>query len=105
MVVTSEPKPAAGETQPATPGSPGPTGLPRRSVRWLAFIAIVVGGALGAVIGSGLANAGCDTDCGTTALVGALIGGIACAIGVGIVATLVLRAMREWHTIQDRDSR
>ena len=114
MPVTSEPEDSMASIKPsewpdgsnATPGgsSVPPTGRPSRNARVLAFLAIVGGGLLGAVIGAGLANATCDaSSCARQAFLGALIGGIACAVGVGIVATLALRAMGEWHTIRARD--
>lgn len=36
----------------------------------------------------------------TWAAIGALIGAVSGAVGVGIVATLTLRAMNEWNAVQ-----
>jgi hypothetical protein len=35
--------------------------------------------------------------------IGAVVSGVIAAVGVGVIATLVLRAMGEWKTIQEPD--
>jgi len=79
-------------------------GPPRPSTAALvaAFAAIVVGGLAGAVIGAGLVGVGCHGSCGTAKGAGTVVGGALGAIGVGIVAVLVLRAMSEWRRIDRR---
>jgi hypothetical protein len=62
-----------------------------------AFLAVVVGGLSGAAIGFGLVGIDCTGDCGTPQGIGAIVGGLAGAVGVAIVAVLVLRAMAEWR--------
>jgi hypothetical protein len=66
-----------------------------------AFLAVVVGGLSGAVIGYGLVDIGlageCTTDCGTAQGIGAVVGGLFGAVGVAVVAVLVLRAFAEWR--------
>ena len=62
-----------------------------------AFVAVVVGGLCGALIGFGLVNIDCQGDCGTPKGIGAVIGGLFGAVGVAVVAVLVLRAFAEWR--------
>jgi hypothetical protein len=75
------------------PHTPRPV-LSRTAVL-VAFLAVVAGGLCGALIGSGLVAIDCQGDCGTAQGVGALIGGLAGALGVAVVAVLVLRALAE----------
>jgi hypothetical protein len=90
---------------------------PRRGPVYLAFGLVVVAGVLGALIGSGLASASCVEDpsllerlltsvdgftaesrsCTPFEIGGALGGAAIAAVGAGIVAVLVLRAMAEWR--------
>ncbi len=84
-----------------------PTGLPSRAAYLLVFASVVLAGVLGGIIGYGIVDVGglglsthvtrANTGPGATAkLVGTLLGAGFGAIGVGIVAVLVLRAMAEW---------
>jgi hypothetical protein len=84
-----------------------PTGLPSRAAYLLVFATVVLAGLLGGIIGYGVVDVGglglsthpSHTAAGPSAtakLVGTLIGAGFGAIGVGIVAVLVLRAMAEW---------
>jgi len=68
--------------------------LPPRGAYLLAFAATVLAGALGAVIGFGIVDVGSDS--GAAQFLGAVVGAAVGAIGVGVVAVLVLRAMAEW---------
>jgi hypothetical protein len=83
------------------PGEPGeslvPAGLPSRGAYVLAFLSVVVAGAFGGIIGYGLVDISANGDAGAAALVGLVVGGLIGAIGVGVVAVLVLRAMAEWQ--------
>ena len=79
--------------------------LPSVRARVAAFVAILLGGACGALIGYGLVDVQCTGDCGTAEGAGAVTGGLIAAIGVAVVAVLVLRAMGEWRTIQRERSR
>lgn len=74
--------------------------LPPVGARVLAFVAILVGGACGALIGVGVVNAQCEGDCTTPSSVGGLLGAVVGALGVAVVAVLALRAMGEWRTIE-----
>ena len=62
-----------------------------------AFVAVVVGGLSGALIGYGLVGIDCVGDCGTPKGIAAVIGGVFGAVGVAVVAVLVLRAFAEWR--------
>jgi hypothetical protein len=62
-----------------------------------AFVAVVVGGLCGALIGYGLVGIDCVGNCGTPKGIGAVVGGVFGAVGVAVVAVLVLRAFAEWR--------
>lgn len=76
--------------------------LPSPAARALAFAAICLGGLAGGLIGYALVDLQCDGDCGLLAGIGILVGAVLAAGGTAIVAVLVLRAIGEWHEIQDR---
>jgi hypothetical protein len=95
--VAAEPEPpvAADRSTGEDPAAElDPPMLPSRGAFLLAFAAVVVAGALGAVIGYGITDV--TSDSGLAAFVGAVVGGALGAAGVGVVAVLVLRAMAEW---------
>jgi len=71
---------------------------PPESARWIAFVGVLVGGLLGALIGYGTMDILSDSELsiGLGTLVAAAIG----AVGVGILASLTLRAMSEWKATQ-----
>lgn len=70
---------------------------PPTTARWLGFLAIIVGGLLGALIGWGTGDVLGGSD--LWAAFGALAGAVFCAVGVGVVAALTLRAMNEWNAV------
>jgi hypothetical protein len=74
-----------------------PAGLPSRGAYVLAFFSVVLAGAFGGIIGYGLVDIGCSGDCRVAVIGGLAVGALIGAIGVGIVAVLVLRAMAEWQ--------
>jgi hypothetical protein len=81
-----------------------PTALPSVGARALAFLSIVVGGVCGGLISYAITELQCGPDdgapdSGCTLIAGGagLTGAIACALGVAVVAVLVLRAMAEWR--------
>lgn len=72
----------------------------------LAYLGVVLAGLLGAAIGGGLVDSMCHSSpgggCGANVAAGAVVGGLVGAVGVGVVAVLVLRAMHEWNEYQAR---
>jgi hypothetical protein len=74
-----------------------PAGLPSRGAYIFAFLSVVFAGAFGGIIGYGLVDIGCSGDCGLAVVAGLAVGALIGAVGVGIVAVLVLRAMAEWQ--------
>lgn len=90
---TTSPLPFEGLVAPTPEDASPPT-----PARWLAFVGVLVGGLLGGLIGYGVG----DILGGSSiwAAVGALLAGVGCAIGIGIVASLTLRAMNEWNLSQ-----
>lgn len=75
--------------------------LPSVRARALAFLAIVVAGACGALIGFSFVELQCHGSCAAPETAGALVGGAGAAAGVAVVAVLTLRAMGEWKTIKE----
>ncbi len=84
---------------------PGPidSALPPTAARALAFVAILVSGICGGLIGWKVTDLQVAGDSALVPGLGGLAGAVFAAGGVGIVAVLVLRAMGEWHTIQQAD--
>ena len=78
----------------AGPDDAVPPMLPSRAAFLLAFAGVLVAGLLGAIIGFGVADV--SSDSAVVTFLGALVGALIGAVGVGIVAVLVLRAMAEW---------
>ena len=86
----------------ASPEEPTPTALPPVGARLLAFVAILIGGLCGGLIGYAFMDLQCGGDCATSSGIGGLVGAIVGAAGVGVISVLALRAMGEWHRIQDK---
>ena len=80
-----------------------PSALPPAGARALAFGAILVAGACGAMIGFAIVDLQCSGDCGALAGLGAVVGGVLGAAGVAVIAVLVLRAMGEWRAQRESD--
>jgi hypothetical protein len=92
-------RPGTGFTAAGAPGKDEevlPSGLPSRTSFLLAFLSVVVAGLFGGIIGFGLVDVGCTGDCSGSKLLGTILGAAVGAVGVGVVAVLVLRAMAEW---------
>jgi hypothetical protein len=87
---TDAPTDASGEATPPM--------LPSRRAYLLSFAAVALAGIFGAVIGYGVTDVGATSDLAT--FFGILIGAVIGAVGVGVVAVLVLRAMAEWNRQQ-----
>lgn len=71
----------------------------------MAFVAILLGGLAGGVIGYTLVRLQCDGECAAQRGLGAFVGSILAAMGMSIVAVLVLRATGEWRQLDDRTRR
>lgn len=78
--------------------------LPSPLARILAFVSILVGGLAGALIGYALVDIQAENAGDVARGIGLLVGAIVTAGGTAIVAILVLRAIGEWRTINDRTS-
>jgi hypothetical protein len=76
--------------------------VPPVGARVLAFVAILVAGACGGIIGSAIADLQCTGDCTVPTGLAGVVGAVLAALGVAVVAVLVLRAMGEWQTIRAR---
>lgn len=76
--------------------------LPAPTARFAAFVAILLGGLAGGLIGYTLVKLQCHGTCAAQRGVGALVGAIVAALGMSVVAVLVLRALGEWKEIERR---
>ena len=74
--------------------------LPPPKARVAAFLAILLGGLAGGLIGYTLVKLQCHGTCATQRGLGALVGAIVAALGMSVVAVLVLRALGEWKEIE-----
>lgn len=77
------------------------TAVAPRQIRILSFAAICAGGLLGGLIGWAFVRLENPSNSDVVQALGALVGALACALGIAVVATLVLRAVNEWRTISD----
>ena len=66
------------------------------------FAAILLGGLAGGLIGYSLVRVQCSGQCAAGRGLGAFVGAAVAAIGMSVVAVLVLRALGEWRDIEDR---
>lgn len=76
--------------------------LPSRAARALAFAAVCLGGALGAVVGYAVVKVQCEGQCAVPLGIGILVGSVSVAAGTAVVSVLALRALGEWREISDR---
>ena len=76
--------------------------LPSVGVRVAAFAAILLSGLAGGLIGYSLIDLQCEGDCAVPTGIGLLVGALTAAIGMAVVAVLVMRALGEWREIEDR---
>lgn len=76
--------------------------IPSVGTRIAAFAAIIVAGFAGGLIGYSLVEIQCEGDCAIPIGLGLLSGAVIAAIGMAIVAVLVMRAIGEWREIEDR---
>ena len=76
--------------------------LPSVFARAVAYISIVIAGIAGALIGFTLVDLQCQGDCDVPNSIGLILGAATGALGMGVVAVLVLRATGEWKELEDR---
>ena len=76
--------------------------LPSPLARAVAFAAIILGGIAGGLIGYSLVRVECTGTCALPRGIGVLSGAVIASVGMSVVAVLVLRALGEWHDIDDR---
>jgi hypothetical protein len=76
--------------------------LPAPPARLAAFVAILLGGLAGGLIGYTLVKLQCHGTCAAQRGIGALVGAVVAALGMSVVAVLVLRALGEWKEIERR---
>jgi uncharacterized protein (DUF2062 family) len=69
----------------------------------MAFTAILVGGLAGGLIGYTLVRLQCHGTCAAPRGIGTLVGAVVAALGMSVVAVLVLRAVGEWRQIEQRE--
>ena len=77
---------------------------PSRPIQIFSFIAILIGGLCGGLIGYAFTDLQCSEGCSNLSGVSAIIGAVIGAGGVGVVSILVLRAMTEWRTKNNKHS-
>jgi hypothetical protein len=90
------------EDQAGTPRSRRISALPSVRARVLAFASILAAGICGGLIGSSYARVSCHGNCSTPEGIGGVTGAVFAAVGVAVIAVLVLRAMAEWRTIKEQ---
>ncbi len=66
----------------------------------MAFAAILLAGLAGGTIGYTLVRLQCSGGCAVQRGVGALVGAVVTALGMAVVAVLVLRAVGEWRELE-----
>ncbi len=86
-------------TVPLTARPPQLSALPSVTARVAAFVSILVGGALGGLLTFGVMKVWTGRTSGTRVGLWTMLGAVGCAFGVGVLATLVLRAMSEWRSL------
>ncbi len=73
--------------------------LPSVAARALAFAAILLGGLMGGLLTYGVRKVMTGKSTGTSLGLWTVAGAVGTAFGVGVLATLVLRAMGEWRAL------
>jgi hypothetical protein len=76
--------------------------LPSPAARIAAFVSVLLGGLAGGVIGYTLVDLQCEGDCALPLGLGAFFGAVTAAVGMSVVAVLVLRALGEWREIEQK---
>ena len=91
--------PSGPKARPASAERPL-SALPSPAARAAAFVAILVGGFAGGLIGYTLVTIQCNGDCAVPLGIGEFLGAVVAAVGMSVVAVLVLRAVGEWHELE-----
>ena len=86
-------------TVPMTARPPQLSALPSVTARGLAFAAILLGGLMGGLLTYGVRKVMTAKTTGTSLGLWTVAGAVGTAFGVGVLATLVLRAMGEWRAL------
>ena len=86
-------------TVPMTARPPQLSALPSVTARALAFGAILLGGLMGGLLTYGVRKVMTGRSTGTSLGLWTVAGAVGTAFGVGVLATLVLRAMGEWRAL------
>ena len=86
-------------TVPMTARPPQLSALPSVTARGLAFAAILLGGLMGGLLTYGVRKVMTAKTTGTSLGMWTVAGAVGTAFGVGVLATLVLRAMGEWRAL------
>jgi hypothetical protein len=76
--------------------------LPSAFAGAVAYISIIIAGIAGALIGFTLVDLQCQGDCDVPNSIGLILGAATGALGMGVVAVLVLRATGEWKELEDQ---
>ena len=91
------PQAAADPDSSATAPEPLRPAAPSKASQALAFAGIVIAGICGGLAGYAFGDLQCEQGCPLEASLWGAGGALLAAIGVGVVATLTLRATTEWH--------
>tara|TARA_B100001559_G_C16260043_1_gene511064 strand:- start:164 stop:502 length:339 start_codon:yes stop_codon:yes gene_type:complete len=78
---------------------------PPRHIQVFSFVAILVGGLCGGLIGYAFTDLQCSEGCSNLSGISTIIGALVGAGGVGIVSVLVLRAVTEWRTKENKGAK
>lgn len=99
-LAVSHPRPTGRDVLGTLPMSARPaqlSALPSVTARALAFAAILLGGLMGGLLTYGVRKVMTGTSTGTALGLWTIGGAVGTAFGVGVMATLALRAMGEWR--------
>lgn len=86
-------------TIPLTARPPKLSALPSVFARAIAFASILLGGAMGGTLTYGVMKVFTGKTTGATIGVWMILGAVGTALGVGVLATIALRAMGEWRSL------
>lgn len=103
----SHPRPVGRDvlgTLPMSARPPQLSALPSVTARALAFASILLGGFMGGVLTYAIRKVMTAKTTGTALGLWTVGGAVASAFGVGVLATLVLRAMGEWRSLNSSEA-